>query len=160
MDLVDKNDKRLELLLPALDNETTPEQALAVNTLLGVNFIHNPLSRGPAMSAVSGMCRLGSRRQWDFPGDHGLHCNMVTEWCFAVGTFDVGTHVVGYELMIHFRRSHPARGVAAITTARTRLVDRCGSPCPTGVWLRSNSLSLRARSKTAQQQVGESIGNH
>ena len=106
--LVGAGDKRLGLLLPALDNTTTPAQALAVNTLLGVNFIVNPLSTQPPMSAANGMCRLGRQRPWAFPTDHGLHCNQVQEWFFFVGTFDVGNSVVGYELMINFQKLAPS----------------------------------------------------
>ena len=107
-DLVSTTDERHGLLLSALDNATTPEQALAVNTLLGVNFIVNPLSARPPMSAASGMCRLGKQRPWDFPTDHGLHCNQVQEWFFFVGTFDVGGSVVGYELMLNFQKLAPS----------------------------------------------------
>jgi hypothetical protein len=102
-------DPRLGLLLPVLDNATTPEQAFAVNTLLGVNLIESPLSFRPPLSAASGMCRLGETRSWDFPADHGLRCNMVQEWFFAVGTFDLGDAVVGYELMFNFQQLTPSK---------------------------------------------------
>jgi len=107
--LAASSDPRLQLLLPVLDNATTAAQALAVNNLLGVNFVHDPVSLRPALSAASGMCRLGTTRPWSFPTDHGLRCNQVLEWFFAVGTFDLPEAVVGYELMFAFQQLTPAK---------------------------------------------------
>jgi hypothetical protein len=99
---------RSAVLLPVLDNDTTPVQALAVNQLLGVCGIPGwPTNHSGEMGAAKGMCRVATERPWAFPFDHGLHCNMVNEWYFFVGTFDLGETVIGIEFMFSFEKLQP-----------------------------------------------------
>ena len=99
--------QRAAVLLRALDNQTTPVQALAVNRLLGVCGVPEWPSGYGEMGAARGMCRVAEQRPWDFPFDHGLHCNMVDEWFFFVGAFHVNDTVLGVELMFSFSKLAP-----------------------------------------------------
>jgi hypothetical protein len=99
--------QRAAVLNAALDNRTTPTQALAVNNLLGVCGIPGWPSGNGDMGAWKGMCRVTRERAWRWPFDHGLHCNMVNEWFFFVGTFHVDGVVLGVELMFSFQKLAP-----------------------------------------------------
>ena len=99
--------KRLAVLAEKLDKNTTVQQIMAMNSILGVNTVRGPFSSDA--STAASMCRVKSKRDWSFVAnqtssgaDHGLHCNMAEEWFFFVGTFDTGDAVVGYELMFSF----------------------------------------------------------
>ena len=99
--------RRAGVINAALDNRTTPVQALAVNQLLGVCGIPGWPTGNGDMGAWRGACRLSRQREWVFPYDHGLHCNMVNEWFFFVGTFHVDETVLGVELMFSFEKLVP-----------------------------------------------------
>ena len=77
------DERRARILNDAIGDEVTAAQLLAVTRLLGDNFI--PTEKGE-MGSAKGMCRVNETRPWDWRFDHGLHCNIVDEWYFAVGS--------------------------------------------------------------------------
>lgn len=98
---------RAEVLNASLGDGTTAAQALAINNLLGVCGIPGWPTGNGDMGAWDGMCRVKAERPWRWPFDHGLHCNMVNEWYFFVGTFHLHDVVIGVEFMLSFQKLAP-----------------------------------------------------
>ena len=124
------DERRARILNDAIGDEVTAAQLLAVTRLLGDNFI--PTEKGE-MGSAKGMCRVNETRPWDWRFDHGLHCNIVDEWYFAVGSHleTDSEDVVSFVVALAFQKPFPTAcvcdyGTSAPRPTAPRLTDAGG----------------------------------
>ena len=135
------DERRARLLNGAIGETVSARQLLALTRLLGDNFI--PTSSKEEMGSAKGMCRVNETRPYDFRFDHGLHCNIVDEWFFAVGSHlptEMGSRVpemgspgvvVSFVVALAFQKMFPSAcacdyGVDAPRPTAPRLGDAGG----------------------------------
>ena len=135
------DERRARLLNGAIGETVSARQLLALTRLLGDNFI--PTASKEEMGSAKGMCRVNETRPYDFRSDHGLHCNIVDEWFFAVGSHlptEMGSRVpemgspgvvVSFVVALAFQKMFPSAcacdyGVDAPRPTAPRLGDAGG----------------------------------